>query len=309
MPSQILAVLLVGLAAIAPLAAEDSVTYLGRDGKMLRRTGTIENYSGAGLVLTLANGRQETIEVEKVLTLQTPSTAEETAGDALLAENKIADATTAFEKAKRSETRQWVVRRIRAKLIDCYERLKKLDVAGDEFLAIVAEDSETPYLAVAPFAWRTSDAPPLRAAAWLAAREPAAQLLGASWLLASPERAAAIKVLKSLSSDLDPHIAHLATAQLWRTTVVTVTQAEAARWQQQVERMPANLRGGPTLIVGDALARLNSSDDALLAYLQTPLVYSERKVLAREGYVSAAQLLKKLGRAEDAARILREAEP
>ena len=282
------------------LTASDVVTYLGKDSKQLRRTGTIDDYTGQGLTITLATGRQEKIEAEKIVAIQTPAIAEELSGDGLVQEIKIAQAIEAYQQAKRLEPRKWVARRIMAKLVDCYERQDKIDQAGDEFLAIVAVDSETPHFAAIPLAWRAPSTAPLRAKAWLGSKNPAAQLLGASWLVAGSDRSAAINTLKSLSGELDPGIAHLATAQLWRTTLVTASTADVARWQQHVERMPARLRAGPSLVLGDALARLDRADDALLAYLQTPLVYSERKTLASEGYLSASRLLEKMGRAEDA---------
>src|SRR5688572_2523969 len=102
--------------------ADDTVTYLSKEGKQLKRTGTIDEFTGEGLKITLASGRQEVIEAEQVVAIQTHATAEESQGDALLQQNKLEPATAAYEKAKRAEKRRWVVRRIMARLVDCYER-------------------------------------------------------------------------------------------------------------------------------------------------------------------------------------------
>jgi tetratricopeptide (TPR) repeat protein len=272
----------------------------------VRRTGTINDYSGAGLVITTSSGKQETIPAEKVIEIQTPATKDESSGDALKAAGKLDESIDAYRQAKRGESRRWVVRRIVAKLVNCYERNNQFDAAGDEFLALLAGDEETPYFSAIPLAWRTSAMPPAKAADWLAASAPAAQLLGASWLLSGAERAKASSTLKTLSSDLDPRIAHLASAQLWRISLVTASTDEIARWEQQIERMPAELRAGPLLVLGDALTRTGRSDDALLAWLQVPLVDPQRETLSAEGYRSAAKALEKAGRAEDAARLQRE---
>lgn len=307
-------ILLVVSAMVGSVLADDSVTYLGgKEGKQtIRRIGTIEDYSGAGLVLVTPQGRKETIPLEKLVDFQTASTDEELAGDKLKRAGKIAEAIAAYTKARRAEPRPWVQRRIAASLVDCYDVAGQIDQAGDEFLKIVAADPETPYYGSIPLAWRTAtvDGPAVtQATKWLAAtKQPAAQLLGASWLLTEPERAKAITALKTLSNDLDPRIAHLAAAQLWRTSLVTAAATDADKWRQQIERMTPELRAGPLLVLGDWLARNERPDDALLAWLQAPLVYDDRQTLSVEGLLSAGKLLEKLNRQEDAQRLYREVE-
>lgn len=293
--------------------ADDTVTYLGGKGgkETIRRTGRIEDYSGAGLVLVTTQGRKETIALEKLVDFQTAATAEEQSGDKLKIAGNVAEAIEAYKKAKRAESRQWVIRRISRSLIDCYDNAGQIDQAGDEFLAILTADAETPYFGSIPLAWRSSalEGPAVtRAAKWLVANEPAVELLGASWSLAGAERAKALAKLNTLSNDLDPRVGHLAAAQLWRASLVTATTAEAQKWQRQIERMPAELRPGPLLLLGDCNARNDRSDEALLAYLQVPLMYDDRQVLSGEGLVSAAKLLEKLKRPADAGRLYREVE-
>ena len=309
--------LLVGISCPVLSRGDDVVTYLGGKGgkQTIRRTGQIEEYDGQGLVLVTPQGRKETIPLEKLVDFQTTSSPEELSGDQLRSAGQLVEAVETYKKARRAEPRKWVGRRIATRLIDCYDGLGQIDQAGEEFLAIVAVDAETPHFGSIPLAWRTPSlsgsglAGPTttRATKWLAATDqPTAALLGASWLLGGAERAKAIKVLKSLSSDLDPRIAHLATAQLWRTTLVTSTAADAEKWQQQINRMPAELRAGPLLVHGDLLARIDRAEDALLAYLQVPLVYHDRQTLSGEGLLSAASVLEKLKRNDDAQRLYRE---
>ena len=308
----LLLTLLVSTWCLESSRGDDVVNYLGGKGgkQTIRRTGQIEEYDGQGLVLVTPQGRKETIPLEKLVDFQTTATAEELSGDQLRREGRLTEAAEAYKKARRAESRKWVARRIATRLIDCYDGLGQIDQAGEEFLAIVVVDAETPHFGAIPLAWRTpSLAGPVttRATKWLAATDqPAAALLGASWLLSGAERAKAIKVLKTLSSDLDPRIAHLATAQLWRTTLVTATAADAEKWQQQISRMPPDLRAGPLLVQGDLLARIERADDALLAYLQVPLVYHDRQTLSGEGLLSAANVLEKSKRTDDAQRLYRE---
>jgi tetratricopeptide (TPR) repeat protein len=294
--------------------AEDTVAYLGGKGgqETIRRAGKIEDYSGAGLVLVTTQGRKETIPLDKLVDFQTTATDEEQSADKLKRAGKLPEAIEAYKQAKRAESRQWVIRRISRSLVDCYDVAGQIDQAGDEFLAIVAADEETPYFGSIPLAWRgsaTEGPAATRAPKWLAAaNQPAAELLGASWLVAGAQRAKALAKLKALSNDLDPRIAHLAAAQLWRAALVTATAADARKWQQQIERMPAELRSGPLLVLGDYYARNDRSDEALLAYLQVPLVYNRRQTLSGTGLISAARLLEKLKRPDDAGRLYREVE-
>jgi len=294
--------------------AEDTIAYRGgkENKQTIRRSGTIEDYSGAGLVLVTPQGKKETIPLEKLVEFHTHSTAEEQLGDKLKREGKLKDAIEAYQKAKRAERRVWVLRRISSHFVDCLDASRQIDQAGTEFLSILASDPETPYFGSLPLAWRNPpvDGPAVtQAGKWMASSsQPAAVLLGASWLLAGSERAKAISTLKTLSSDLDPRIAHLAAAQLWRTQLVTASLSDAQKWQQQIERMPAELRAGPLLILGDAYARLDKPDGAVLVYLQIHLVNDQRQSLAVEGLASAAKLLEKLKRPDDASRLYRELE-
>jgi tetratricopeptide (TPR) repeat protein len=294
--------------------SEDTVAYVGgkENKQTIRRSGTIEDYSGEGLVLITTQGRKETIPLEKLIEFHTTGTEEEQLGDKLKNQGKPKEAIAAYQKAKRTESRRWVLRRISHSLVDCLDATGQIDQAGSEFLLILGSDSETPYFGSIPLAWRNPslDAPPVtQAGKWLAnTSQPAAALLGASWLLSGPERAKAITVLKTLTSDLDPRIAHLAAAELWRTSLVTASPADAQKWQQQIERMPNELRAGPLLVLGDLHARLDQADEALLAYLQIPLVNGQRQILAAEGLTSAAKLLEKLKRPDDASRLYRERE-
>lgn len=306
-PAVLVLALLPSLPAFS--TAADRVTFLGgKEGKQtLTRTGTVEDYTGRELVITTAAGKRETITGEKVLKVETSSTKEEQSGDALKREGKLDEATQAYRQAKQAEPRAWVVRRIMARLVGCYDLQGDVDSAGDEFLDMLARDPDSPDFAAIPLAWRTSERTKAnQSSTWLAASEPAAKLLGASWLLLGDQQAQAVKTLQSLSKDRDPRIANLAQAQLWRAALSRASSDDVRSWREEIERMPARLRSGPLLVVGDGLMRTGQTEDALLAWLAVPLVHSERETLCGQGFLAAAQAMEQPVRPGDANRLYRE---
>ena len=134
-------------------------------------------------------------------------------------------------------------------------------------------------------------------------------MLGASWLLGSPQRGAALLTLEKLLADrtiTDRRIAALAEIQLWRTKLVTAKVEEIAGWQRVVEQLPAEIRPTGYFFVAEAWARTNQTEQASLAYLQLPLVYGSQRALAAEGLLGAAKQLEKLGRQAQAAELYAE---
>ena len=300
------------LLAAAQLPAEDVVILANpqKGSPPQERKGVIEEYTGEELTLVTAGDRKTQIPAERVLEVRSTWTRSELAGDDFRRQGKLAEALEAYRSALREERRSWAVRKIQAKLVACYEWNDQPELAGEEFLAIVAQDPQTLYFSAIPLAWRnaTPNAALLeRARKWMAEKSnPAATLLGASWLLAGDERQRATNLLQSLSSDLDPRIALLAVTQLWRPKIVTVTTDDIPRWQTVIARIPPDLQGGPQLLLGQALQRLKQPEDAKLAYLQAALAPNQRELLAIDGYLAAATLLEQQSRANDAARLFRE---
>jgi hypothetical protein len=107
----------------------------------------------------------------------------------------------------------------------------------------------------------------------------------------------------------------LADAQLWRANVATVGPQELQAWETQIERMPANLRSGPYLVLGKGWlqqnARMLGDADpihrrAAWAFLKPPLLAPERPAHAMEGLLLAADPLAKLQWDDEATVVLRE---
>ena len=177
-------------------------------------------------------------------------------------------------------------------------------------MAIVSADSETLHWAVAPLPWRSMGENPAalaRAAQWVRnERLPVYRLLGASWLLAGPERATATAVLEKLSLDLDRRIALLAQVQLWRTKLPTSQATDPPRWQGVVEQLPAECQAAGWFLVGEAFARHGDGEAAALAYLRVPILRPEVSPLAADSLLAAGAQLEKMMRRGEALSLYRE---
>jgi len=145
-----------------------------------------------------------------------------------------------------------------------------------------------------------------KAQAWLASDQPVAQLLGASHLLMTRHRAAAIDKLQTLRFQRDGRIAGPAKAQLWRAELATASSAKVAEWQSELSKIPEPLRAGGYYVVGSALARHQQGEEAALTLLRVPVLYPQDRNLAARCLADAARLLEGLGKADEAARLNRE---
>lgn len=297
-------------------AAQDTVVVTNADGRgRAMRQGEIVELTGTELKLKNSAGRVETLPAGRIVEFRTDWRADHLRARELHGTGKLGEAITAYEEAKRSEPRAWAQRQIMAERSQCLAESGRFDLAGEEFLAIVASDPATGHLAAMPLAWRSF--PPdaaleSRAAGWLAAgsKSPAAQLLGASWLLSTSRRSEAVQRLEELSlkrgAEDDQRLAMLAELQLWRTKVVTAKALDVGRWMDAVERMPTAVQPGGWFVVGEAYGRLKQPEEAALAYLRVPLVHRAPSILRADALLAAGKQLESLDRKEQAAGLYRE---
>jgi tetratricopeptide (TPR) repeat protein len=272
--------------------------------------GEIVDFTGESLVLRHRSGRVEQIPPENVVRFDSTWTPQHTAGDASFNARRFDEALQAYFQALRAESREWVRRLILSRCVRCYCRLDQVDRAGDAFLAIYRQDPNTAYYDVIPLAWATARPSPAlhqRAEQWLESSDlEAARLLGASWLLATAARPAAMRALRALTTAPQPAVAFLAEAQLWRTQVVTATDSEADRWGERIRKMPPAIRGGPLFVHGQLLARHERRQPAALSFLQTAILFSDNTELAAASLLAAAEQLEKLDQRDQAIRLLEE---
>lgn len=313
--------LLVVVVALAPgLRAEDSVVITsGAENTPRTVTGKIIDYNGKQLQLETTAGQAVTIPAARVVQVTPERKTSHIEADRLASQRQFAEAITAYRAAAAAEERLWLKRRLMAEIVTCYESLGQLDRAGDAYVQVMKSDEHGQYLERMPCNWSTALIDPTleqRAKQWLALDDlPAAQLLGASYLLAGPERTRALATLRTLSSSADPRLAHLADAQTWRANIATVGPQELKAWETQIERMPGNLRSGPYLVLGKGWLQqdarmLGPSEDlyrrAAWAFLKPPILYPERPAHALLGLTSAVEPITKLTWNDEAQSILSE---
>ena len=91
----------------------------------------------------------------------------------------------------------------------------------------------------------------------------AVRLVAASWLLTSPARSDAARMLSQLSSDAKrPVIAKLAELVLWRTATPPQVAENANRWSQQLDALPVVLQTGPKLTLAEKFAAAGLQQEA-----------------------------------------------
>ncbi|MDX1944880.1 MAG: hypothetical protein SFU86_05690 [Pirellulaceae bacterium] len=296
----------------APTTAQDTViTSSASDPEArLKKQGQILDFTGVELKLRSALGKDETIPAARVVEIQTAWTPAHQQGNAERLAGNLDAAIAAYRQAKRDESRPWAVRQTMAELAGTYLEAGRIDNAGDEFLAIVASDPATPHYDIVPIAWRVPIADAAldaRAQQWLEAKQfSAARLLGASWLLAGPQRSVAIAALDELTKNADPRIAGLALIQLWRTKLITARPADVAPWQSQLERMPSEIQATGWYVLGDVLSRQDQPERAALAYLKVPVLFGRQRGMAADALLAAGKQLEKMGRRDEAAGLYRE---
>jgi tetratricopeptide (TPR) repeat protein len=270
--------------------------------------GQILDYTGREIVIRPDRGTERRFPADRVVEIQTawPSGYEE--GLRALASGDFAAAQEHFIAANRAESRTWARRLALAGLAEAMLGLVRTDQAGEVVLAILASDPTSPHLDLLPLAWSgDAEVPPQKAQAWLAQPDfPAANLLGASYLLSTAKQMDAAEALRRLTAVSDARIAALAEAQLWRTRIATADAAEVERWQTAIERMPTELRAGPYFVVGEAWRRLGRQDEAALALLRVPVHAPEKSGLAARALLAAAESLRDAGHSDEALRIARE---
>ena len=255
-------------------AAQDSVSLsVGDDGRpRAKLSGKILEYTGKELVIELSGGVQRKYPGEQVVEINTNWTKEQTTADAIFARRQYNEALTQYLAAGRAEDRRWVRRKILSQMIRCYRELNQPVPAGDLFLALVKEDPATPYFDTIPLAWLPSEPSPAleqKARQWLIRDDqPLAVLLGASHLLSTVDRSAALDQLNRLAVGTDPRTALLAQAQIWRASYVTANPQQISTWLDRIDRFPETLRAGPYLTLGRALVHHQRFEDAATALLR-----------------------------------------
>ncbi len=174
---------------------------------------------------------------------------------------------------------------------------------------LIAGDSGTQYFDCIPLAWSSGlPAPNLERAAtgWFSTTDsPVAVLMGASYLLGTPQGPAALERLKRMTTDRDRRLAWLAQAQVWRATAFQASEEQLLGYLQAIDDCPEPLRAGPYFVVGGALAK-SRPKEAALALLRLPIVYPRERQLASAALLAAGGILHRGGQSDEAAQLYQE---
>lgn len=289
--------------------AEDVVVVRAETGTV-RRVGTVVDFTSEGLVLRRGD-RQQQIAPADVVSVESQWTEAQQQADRAYKAGQWQEALRRYVEAQAVERRPWVRRYLQYRAALMYRRTGQWDRAAQAFLAIVTNDPATFYYDAIPLVWSgrgPTEADLERLASqWVAPDQPpAAQLIGASWLVGGRQRAAASATLRRLLSSSDIHVAFLAEAQLWRLEMATATETTAERWAERIEKMPPMLRAGPHLIVGRLLSRQKQPEQAALHFLKSALAYPDQGELVAESLLAAAEELEKMEALAEAGRLYSE---
>ena len=301
----------IGMGILSHVVRSEDVVYLSSEdaaGGTVRRTGQVLDYTGRAIRLRLASGVERSFAARRVVRIESDWLPEHRAADEALSRGDTRQALDGYRVANRAEKRVWVRRLILAQVVWCYRALDLSEAAGDAFVLLVQSDPTTPYFGAIPLAWTPSeDVPRGKAAQWMARDDlPGAVLLGASHLMATAERPAALRALRRLATHTDPRIAALAEAQVWRSEIVRADEQEIETWSRRIEAMPPEVRSGPYWVLGRALARSGRWEEAALAYLHPPILEPRARRLAAVSLVAAGAVLEKIDRVNEAARLFEE---
>jgi tetratricopeptide (TPR) repeat protein len=242
--------------------------------------------------------------------IETTRTGEQQAADKLYLERQTQAALEQYRRALDKEERRWVRREIMAQIVSCHQELGDIASAVQFFMLLVQSDPHTPHFDCIPLAW-TPREPALaleeQALKWLSSKEgDFLALLGASHLLTSRHRQAAIERLRSFSFNQDARVAALARGQFWRLSFAAANEAQVQNLAADIEKMPVPLRGGPYFILGEAFSARQQPAQAALAYLRVPILYPRDRPLAGRALLEAGRQLERIGQSSEAASLYRE---
>lgn len=296
---------------LRPACGEDRVFLKSPDGLGESRVvGEVEEFTGVELLLRHPGGRQQVFPSARVRRVESDWSAPHQLALASFQEHRYQESLDAYLSALRTEKRKWVQRQQLAAITWCYRNLGQIEQASASFLALYRGDPTTPDFSAIPLIWSASppDVAAERRAVTLMAdtKQPAGQLIGASWLLTTAKRPAALQTLRSLTNAEDARIIFLAEAQTWRTQLATLTDSEVTRMQARVQAMPRAIRGGPYFLLGAAQARLGRSEQAALALMRIPINYAEDRALSAQALLAAGNELATINRQAEARGLYRE---
>lgn len=278
-------------AMVGTSSAKDTVRVVrGGDRRVTEIAGKVLEFDRDTLTIKVAQQKTKVIPHAAVLSVDTRLVTSHESGRQKIEQGDWDGAIKSLGLAYQREQRDWVRQQVLRDLALAHRFAGDIERSAATALALYRDYPRTNQQDALPLNWINGESGPRRAAAWLRSDDGATQLLGASWSLSGGSRAPAITVLRRLSSESDQWIAQLATAQLWRTELATVTTVKCERWARLVNRMPPVLRAGPLFVLGTAWERVGDQNRAAVALMQVPVLHSDAKNLSVNALMKTASL-------------------
>lgn len=297
------------VAVLSSVSTADEVRVMTSQGER-SRVGTVLDYRGDQLTLRSDGGREMVIPSEQVVSIDATWHSTHVDGDQKFATHDYPSALSAYRRAFSEDSRRWVKRLLLSRVVRCQHNLGKHAEACKNFSSLVADDQQTPYFDAIPLAWKVQQPSPTMeklAKSWLETSEsPVQQLMAASWLLPTSARASARRVLTGLARHSHEEIASLATAQAWRSRITLVTDEQLAVWTRRTSEMQVRLRAGPYYVLGKVYQQRGEANQALLALMRLPTMYSSNRPLAQAALVDSAAILEERQQTSEAIRLYRQ---
>jgi len=296
------------------MAAQDTVTVKDpRTGKFSQFEAQVLEWDAERL-LYMGNGKERSMPSTRVVDVSYPRTESQLEADRLFGEGKLLQAMQTYQNAIVDEPRPWVKNELQARQLQCALALNQQREAISLFLAIQQANPNTRFFHLIPISWDQTRLDGTLAAnltQWLSGSNEVRKLIAASWLQRQDEFNANA-ALKSLAQSGDSRIAHLATAQLWRSEIIAPNPAAIPRWEAALNRMPENFQAGPRFLIAAAKRRVNQGSDrnafneVLVGMLQVPILFPTDYQVAAAALLEAHKMLITQDRPDEAALVLAE---
>jgi TolA-binding protein len=269
--------------------------------------GEVVEWNREQIVIERPTGQRARYAATRVLRVDTTWPDDYDAALVHMNQGEYRQAADRFLAAARALQRPWARREAMAHLARCYASAGAWSRAVETWLATVAGDPAARALDEVPLAWFAMPAIDRDTLAkWWRTTSDDAQLIAASWMIATADREAAIAKLNELARRDDQRVARLARAQLWRSQLVQADIETVDRWHREARQWADSVGGGPWLVVAEGYARLGEHQQAMLAAMRPVVLAPAGSPLRPQGLLQAARSAQQLGEADNARRLAAE---
>ncbi len=297
----------------ASLIAQDKITVREeRSGRLSQFEAQILDWDRQRISYQV-NSRNTSLPSSRVVSVVYARSPEQLTADEQFQNRQFNQAAPSYVTAIQAELRPWVQAEMQARVIQCADALDDQLGMLQGFVTLKQIAPQHRYMHLLPLVWqRTNSSAQVRQASeqWIDGADESQSLIACSWLLSSDLQRATAK-LQELARSTDSSIAHLATAQLWRGSLIEATASDIQRWQAAIDRMPPKLQAGPRLLLAQAMIRTtdrNSEelDQLLVKFMQLPIHYPEQYQICGIALFEANRLMNQTNRTTEAAVVLAE---